>query len=76
VVTKQTTPSVAFLHRVGLALGSLTHAALTTQGAAARRGQLDAFRTAIGATPAAAARPNDETPSPRESDRGGTTATT
>lgn len=46
-VGKHDRPAVAFLHRVGLAVGSLTHAVLTTQGSAARRGHLRSFRVAL-----------------------------
>jgi GT2 family glycosyltransferase len=38
---------VAFAERVGVALGALTHAALTTGGSEARRGHLRAFRQTV-----------------------------
>jgi GT2 family glycosyltransferase len=38
--------TAALLERIGIGLGSLTHAALTTKGGAARRGYLGAFGVA------------------------------
>jgi GT2 family glycosyltransferase len=46
-VKKHEPAAVAFLHQLGLALGSLTHAALTSQGRAARVGQLQALPAAF-----------------------------
>jgi GT2 family glycosyltransferase len=75
-VSKQEPRAIVLLHRLGLALGALTHAALTTQGGPARRGQLQAFMTALRTPSSAAPGPVDEGLSLREPDRNETTATT
>jgi GT2 family glycosyltransferase len=62
-VKKHERPAVAFLHQAGLALGSLTHAALTTQGAAVRRGQLRAFQAAVRPSEARPLEPTGESES-------------
>jgi len=43
-------PAAALLERIGVAIGELTHAALTTKGHGARRGHLEALRVACSRT--------------------------
>jgi N-acetylglucosaminyl-diphospho-decaprenol L-rhamnosyltransferase len=65
-VKKHERPVVALLHQAGLAIGCLTHAALTTQGPSARRGYRRAFLAAL--RPGSAALAESRVPAPAASE--------